>query len=93
MYREDKPSLACPVCGGTHLTEETRFDPSEGYALLHFQLKTPPRSSWDSDIVRVTVDQGRICLSCGHVMLSLSAARLRKLAAQYAELKSIPSEG
>ncbi|MCU0658220.1 MAG: hypothetical protein MUF64_24050 [Polyangiaceae bacterium] len=91
MYRDAAQRPLCPACGSSNQTEETQFDPSEGYAQIFFRMKTPPRSSWDSDKVRFIVDRARICIDCGHVSLSLSESRRRELAAQLGGLKPMPS--
>ena len=93
MSREiDETSAQCAACQSTELTPLTRFDPSEGFARVHFLRKSPGSGFFASPYEHITVDRARVCLACGHVMHFLGAKRRRELAEKIAGLSPVPEE-
>lgn len=86
MYRAPDAEPRCLACSATTLTPWTRFDPTDGYAAIHFGIPVPnaPRGWLDgpSPTRRFNVDVARVCLTCGYVQLGLSAAALARLRAE-----------
>jgi hypothetical protein len=79
------------ACGNSNLTPETKFDPSEGNAYIHFRDPTadPTRTFFDDDQPKFAVNRARVCLDCGHVMLSLGRERLAQLRAVIGRLRAV----
>jgi hypothetical protein len=80
------------ACGNTNLTPETKFDPSEGNANIHFvdpTLDPRDRGFFDDGQWTFAVNRARVCLDCGYVMLSLSRERLAQLRAAIGRLRAV----
>lgn len=90
MYRADSKVLTCTVCTSPHVTPETKFDPSEGFAKVHFNLKTPAPGFFSESWMSLKVDRARLCLACGHVMYFLSPRARQELERRMPELEAIP---
>jgi hypothetical protein len=76
------------ACGNANLTAETKFDPSEGNANIHF-FDPKATGLFDYSVVTFTVNRARVCLDCGHVMLSFGPARLAELRAAIGRLQGM----
>jgi len=98
MYRAPDTTPRCVACGGQSLTPETKFDPSEGWAYVHFAehgTRSPLFGGGDRPTltpVRFAIDRARVCLDCGHVKLSMSSKTVAKLRADLANLQAFPEE-
>jgi hypothetical protein len=89
MYRVPDTSPRCVACGNTNLTPETRFDPSEGNANIHFFDPKAKQGFLDDGHPTFAVNRARVCLDCGHVMLSLGGTRLEQLRAAIDRLRAV----
>ena len=80
MYRSPDATPRCTACGNSQLTPETKFDTSEGFANLFFHYRDATPGFFGGVESRIfALDRARVCLDCGHVMLSLSARKLAAL--------------
>ncbi len=95
MYRAPDTAPRCIACNGASLTPWTRFDPTDGYAAVHFAIPNARGGFFSGGSTRrFNVDVARVCLSCGHVHLGMSdavLARLRAEAPTLAPLAPLPS--
>lgn len=89
MYRTPDETPRCACCHSEQLTDITKFDPSEGYARVHFDNKRPADGVFASRRVQYTVDRARICIACGHVMHFVSARQRAELAKRLDELAAV----
>jgi hypothetical protein len=89
MYRVPDKSPRCLACGNTNLTPETKFDPSEGNAYIHFFDPTAEPGFFDHSDATFAVNRARVCLDCGYVMLSLGRERLAQLRAAIGRLRAV----
>lgn len=87
MYRRSDETPHCACCNSERLTPASRFEPSEGYARVHYRLKSPGPGFFDSRYAQFTVTRARICLSCGYVMHFVDETQLADLASRIAELE------
>ena len=89
MYRESpERTLHCAQCGSSALTDETRFEPSAGYASVHFR---EVQDALTRELHACRVDRARICLECGHVALCVSPTTLGALKAKLGALRAVPA--
>lgn len=92
MYRTPDETPRCPCCHSLELSEVTKFDPSEGYARVHFEQAQRPSGLFADPFVRYTVNRARVCLACGHVMHFLDEKQRADLAERMASLRAIREE-
>jgi hypothetical protein len=78
------------MCGNTSLTPETKFDPSEGNAVIHFGDASVAQAFMSDPYRRFPVNRARVCLDCGHVALALGPRKLAALRAALAALRPLP---
>jgi hypothetical protein len=91
MYRDESKPPTCLACASTQVTPETKFDPTEGFARIHFDVARPKgRRLFAATQESFTVDRARVCLACGYVMYSLSPRTRQELERRMAELVAIP---
>ncbi len=90
MYRNESKPATCTACGSPQVTPETKFDPTEGFARVHFEIAKPKAGLFAATHESFTVDRARACLACGHVMYFLSPRTRHELERRMAELVAIP---
>ncbi|HEU4413023.1 MAG TPA: hypothetical protein VFS43_47715 [Polyangiaceae bacterium] len=89
-YRITDRPPHCSACGSSALTPPTKFDASEGPPAVCFQAKKAERSLFGGPTMHAfVVDRARVCLDCGHVMLSFGRERLDEMRGMMASLKPI----
>lgn len=90
MYRSPDETPRCPCCQSIELGPLTKFDPSEGYARVHFRVKGATAGLLGSPAnAAYTVDRARVCLRCGHVMHFLSAEQCADLRRRIESLEAL----
>ena len=87
VHRTSHRGRECPSCHSSELAEETKFDPSEGFAYVHY--RDPSDTGIFAAPLRFAIDRARVCLACGHVSLSFGEARLAELRAKIGKLVPI----
>ena len=91
MYRSPDATPRCTACGNSQLTPETKFDTSEGLANVYFRHRDAKPDFFGSvESATFAVDRARVCLDCGHVMLSFCEAKLAALREAMPQLVPLP---
>lgn len=84
MYRTNEATRArCPRCDANALTAPTKLETGEGNARLVFSYTSGGH-------YEVLLNRGRVCLSCGHVELSVGQKGLEELNRELADLVVVP---
>lgn len=92
-YRSPAQTTRCCSCGSALLTPSTKFDTIDGRPQIYFHDPTIEPSFWVGDGTRTfSVDRARVCLDCGHIMLSFSKEKLEELRGAIASLKPLAAE-
>lgn len=92
-YSSPDQTPLCCSCGSASLTPSTKFDTSEGLAQVYFQDPTVEPSFFGGGGTRTfSIDRARVCLDCGHIMLSFGKKKLEELRDAMASLKPIAAE-
>jgi hypothetical protein len=92
-YRSPDQTPLCCSCGSASLTPSTKFDTSEGFAQLYFHDPTIEPSFFGGGGMRTfSIDRARVCLDCGHIMLSFGKKKLEELRDEIASLKPVATE-
>jgi hypothetical protein len=90
MYRTPDETPRCACCHSLQLTEPTKFDPSEGYSVVHFRQRQASAGRFAGAEVQFAVTRARICIACGHVMWFLDQRRRTELVERIESLAPIP---
>lgn len=94
-YRSPDQTPLCCSCGSASLTPSTKFVLHESMAQVHFQDTPGKPSFFNSDGTRIfsmSIDCARVCLDCGHIMLSFGQKKLEELRDKMASLKPIAAK-
>ena len=71
MYRAPDVTIRCVACGGTNVTPPTMAAAGEHSVTVYLATEAAEKAE------HFNADRARVCLECGHVMLTLSDENLR----------------